>query len=79
VNQAWPSETLALIGAQALIVQGLITRVMANGTVDALLQKVGLGSAPRCATSDGTITEEQKAPHTWPFKGWRAGLLLCWC
>jgi hypothetical protein len=51
INNSWPSETLALVGAQALLVQGVITRVMANPIVDSWLTKVGLGSSPRTVTT----------------------------
>lgn len=47
INDAWPSDTLALVGAQALIVQGVITRIMANDTVNVWLSYIGLGSAPK--------------------------------
>lgn len=47
VNDAWPSDVLAAVLAQAVIVQGVITRVMANETVNRLLAHIGLGSAPK--------------------------------
>lgn len=47
VSQSWPSETLSLVLAQSLIVQGFITKVMANETVNLWLSHIGLGSAPR--------------------------------
>lgn len=47
VNQAWPSDALTFVLAQSLIVQAVITRVMANDTVNLFLAKFGLGSAPK--------------------------------
>ncbi|MET0886747.1 MAG: hypothetical protein ABWX92_09880 [Mycetocola sp.] len=47
INDAWPSDALALVLAQSLIVQGVITRIMANETVNVWLSYIGLGSAPK--------------------------------
>jgi len=47
VNDAWPTDALTAVLAQAVIVQGVITRVMANETVNRLLAYIGLGSAPK--------------------------------
>lgn len=47
INDAWPSDVLALVLAQSLIVQGVITRIMANETVNRWLSYIGLGSAPK--------------------------------
>ena len=47
VNDAWPSDALTAVLAQSLILQGVITRVMANNTVNVLLSYIGLGSAPK--------------------------------
>ncbi|GAB3125958.1 hypothetical protein [Glaciibacter psychrotolerans] len=47
VNQAWPSDALTAVLAQFLVLQGVITRVMANETVNRWLSIIGLGSAPR--------------------------------
>jgi hypothetical protein len=47
VNDAWPTDALTAVLAQAVIVQGVITRVMANETVNRLLAYIGIGSAPK--------------------------------
>jgi hypothetical protein len=47
INDAWPSDVLGLVLAQSLIVQGVITRIMANDTVNVWLSYIGLGSAPK--------------------------------
>jgi hypothetical protein len=47
VNDAWPTDALSLVLAQSLIVQGVITRIMANETVNRVLAYIGLGSAPK--------------------------------
>jgi len=47
VNDAWPTDALTAVLAQSLIVQGVITRVMANETVNRALAYIGLGSAPK--------------------------------
>lgn len=49
IGDAWPSETLSLVLIQSLALQGVITRVMANDTINVLLSNIGLGSAPKGA------------------------------
>lgn len=47
INDAWSSDVLGIVLAQSLIVQGVITRIMANDTVNIWLSYIGLGSAPK--------------------------------
>lgn len=47
VNQAWPSDVLTAVLAQFIILQGVITRIMAIEAVNRWLSVIGLGSAPR--------------------------------
>lgn len=47
INDAWPSDALSFVLAQSLIVQGVITRIMAIETVNRVLAYIGLGSAPK--------------------------------
>jgi hypothetical protein len=47
VNDAWSSDFLAVVLAQSVVVQGVITRIMANDTVNLWLSHIGLGSAPK--------------------------------
>lgn len=47
IAQAWPSDYLTVVLAQSLVIQGVITRIMANETVNVWLSYIGLGSAPR--------------------------------
>lgn len=47
INEAWPSDVLAFVLAQLVILQAVVTRIMAIDAVNRLLAYVGLGSAPR--------------------------------
>lgn len=48
VNQQWPSEALAFVVVQALGVQAVVTKIMANEIVNAWLVKhTFLGSEPK--------------------------------
>jgi hypothetical protein len=47
INEAWPSDVLGFVLAQSIIVQAVITRIMAVDAVNVALSYIGLGSAPR--------------------------------
>lgn len=47
INDAWSSDFTAVVLAQALVIQSVITRIMANDTVNVWLSYIGLGSAPK--------------------------------
>ena len=47
IQGAWPTDTVALVLAQAPIVQGVVTAIMANETVNVWLSYIGFGSAPK--------------------------------
>jgi hypothetical protein len=47
INDAWPTDAGYAVAAQFLIIQGVITKIMANETVNVWLSYIGLGSAPK--------------------------------
>jgi len=47
INESWPSDWLTVVLGQFVIVQAVVTRIMANETVNRWLSFIGLGSAPR--------------------------------
>ncbi|UCR88325.1 hypothetical protein [Mycetocola spongiae] len=49
IGEQWPSEAWAGIAVQLLAVQAVLTRIMAIERVNAWLQRIGLGAAPRSA------------------------------
>jgi hypothetical protein len=52
VNEQYPAEWLLAAAAQAVAVQGIITRIMAIDQVNLWLSHFGLGSAPRSELID---------------------------
>ena len=47
INESWPSDLLTAVLGQFVIIQAVVTRVMANETVNVWLAYIGLGSAPK--------------------------------
>ena len=56
VNEQWSSEWLIAVGAQAVALNSVITRIMAIPVVNAWLIKVGLGSVPASAVLENPRT-----------------------
>jgi len=51
VADQWPAEWLVATAGIAVAIQGLLARIMAIPAVDAWLTWLGLGSAPRAAST----------------------------
>lgn len=53
VNDQWSAEWLIAVGAQAVVINSVLTRIIAIPKINAWLTLIGLGSVPKEAASIG--------------------------